>query len=248
MKRKLIIFLLFITSLSLWANDMSVGNSFLQKGKFEDAIREYERLVNEDYVGFELFYNLGSAYEMKGDKFNALLNFEKALLVKPASKIAIQRVNNINAGLPDHPPVFDQSGILLFFNRIQYGLSIDTWAILSIVFMLFLPVTIFSVYKFPSLKFKKLLFSLNLVWFILSGLCVLMARNGYHHRYMNIRGLVNKETITVKSLPEENAAIVFNLHHGTSVEVEDSSNHMYFIRFANQEGWIAKSDINRIHL
>lgn len=248
MRLKYLLIILSWWPLHITASDLTEANSFLKSGDLDKAIVAYEAMLNQDYVGFELFYNLGTAYEKKGDRFKALLNFERASLLKPADVNTRSRINEINAELIDHPPIFENTGLLSVLNRIQYSLPIDGWAALSIFFMFCIPLSIFIVYKFEHLPRKKLIFSLNILWFTLSAISLIIARNVYHHKYLELHGLVNKESIAVKSNPDPNAAILFNLHECTKVEVSDSSGLMYFIRFAEKSGWINKSDIHTIAL
>lgn len=230
------------------ASDLSEANRYLKSGEYEKAIEVYESRVEEGYVSFELFYNLGVAYNKQNNQLKALLNFEKAALVNPLNSDTRSQINDINISLVDKPPIYDSAGLMSVLSQVQFMLSIDTWAILSIFFMILIPVSVFMVYKFKRFKGRSAILGLCIVWFLLSGLCVLMARNGYHYKYLHLQGLVNKESISVKSTPESNSAILFNLHQATKVEVTDSVESMFHIKFIEQEGWVAKSDILRITL
>lgn len=220
----------------------------LKNGDYDNAIREYENKVNEGYIGHELFFNLATAYQKKGVIDKALLNFEKALRLKPLDKPTRDQIIELNLRLQDKPPIYEDTGLLAFFKKIQFSLSIDSWAFLSIVFMIILALSIFISYKFRKMKGRQLIFLSSILWFVLSGFSVVMARNNYHFKYLHSEGIVNKESIKVFDRAEANSVILFNLHSGTKVDINDSTASMYHIQFAEKEGWIINKDVQKIEL
>ena len=197
----------------------------------------------------DMIYAPGGNYFLKnGDYDKAILNFEKALRLKPLDKITKTEIINLNLKLQDRPPIYEDTGLLAFFKMVQFSLSIDAWAFLSIVFMLMLTLAIFISYKFQKMKGRQIIFLSSILWFILSGFGVVMARNNYHFKYLQTEGIVNSESIKVFDRAEPNSVILFNLHLGTKVEIDDSSSNMYHIQFAEKKGWIMNKDVQKIEL
>src|SRR5690242_14073364 len=74
----------------LYASSMTEVNEWMQKKDYEKAIVGYEALIAEGYKGFGLFFNLGTCYQKTGNVPKAILNFEKALRIKPNHTITKQ--------------------------------------------------------------------------------------------------------------------------------------------------------------
>jgi tetratricopeptide (TPR) repeat protein len=239
---------LFFSYANSFAATLDDGNNFLKKGQLNEAIQSYETLVKEGYIGHELFFNLGTAYAKKGNASQAVFNFEKALRLKPMDELTRQQLIQLNLKLQDKPSIYEDTGLLAFIKKVQFALSIDAWAFLSILFMLMLALAIFISYKFQQLKSRKFIFLSSIVWFLLSGFSVLMARNSYHFKYLQLEGVVHSESIKVFDQPDPNSVIQFNLHQGTKVEIDDSTANMYHIRYAEKKGWIVNKDVQKIEL
>jgi len=248
---KLIVLLVISFSCNFSYADDTHGtglNDYLENGNYDKAIESYEAKVKQGLISHELFFNLATAYQKKGIVDKALLNFEKALRLKPLDKITRDQITELNLKLQDKPPIYEDTGLLAFFKKIQFSLSIDAWAFLSILCMIMLALVIFISYKFQKMKGRQLIFLSSVVWLILSGFSVVMARNNYHYKYLHTEGIVNNESIKVFDRAEANSVILFNLHLGTKVEIDDSSSNMYHIEFAEKEGWIMHKDVQKIEL
>src|SRR5687767_9545522 len=181
----------------LHASGLDECNDLLKSGNDTMAISCYDYFVREGYISHELFFNLGTAYQKQGNIPLAILNFEKALRMKPLDPATKQQLVQLNLKLQDKPVIYDDSGLLAFFNKVQFSMGVDAWAFLSIFMMLLVPVVIFISYKFKTLKSRKLIFMSSILWFLLSGFSVVMARNNYHYRYLHTEGIVMTESAVI---------------------------------------------------
>jgi len=66
-----------------WQAHSNMGFIYLTKGKFEEAIREYEITVRLNSKSADLYNNLGAAYNKTGNAEQAKYNFEKSLQINP---------------------------------------------------------------------------------------------------------------------------------------------------------------------
>jgi tetratricopeptide (TPR) repeat protein len=236
------------TLLTGWAVSLDEGNTLLKNGQIDEAIQSYEGIVQQGYIGHELFFNLGTAYSKKGNISKALYNFEKAMRLSPLDKATRQQIVQINLRQQDKPPIYEDTGLLAFIKRIQFGLGIDVWAGLSIFFMCLFALVVFISYRFKGLKARKTIFLSSILWILCSAASVLMARNSYHYKYLHTEGIVGKESVRVFEQPDPNATISFNLHEGAKVEINDSTSTMYRIQFAEKKGWMLRNDVWKIEL
>jgi tetratricopeptide (TPR) repeat protein len=246
------------TSLCVWgaifigsfaqAASMESGNTFLKNGQLDEAIQSYELIVQEGYIGHELFFNLGTAYAKKGNISKALFNFEKAIRLKPLDRATRQQIIQLNLRQQDKPPIYEDTGILAMIKKLQFGLGIDVWALLSIIAMVLFALAIFISYRYQGLKARKTIFLSSGLWLLLCAVSVLMARNSYHYTYLHTEGVVGKESVRIFEQPDPNSTISFNLHEGAKVEINDSTSAMFHVQFAEKKGWILRNDVWKIEL
>ena len=241
------IFCLLILS-SANAATMDEANELLKKGQLDEAIESYGLIVKDGYIGYELFFNLATAYSKKGDISNSILNFEKALRIKPTSTLTKQQLEQLNLKLRDKPSIYKDDGFLGFFDKLQFALSVDAWAILSICLMLLVSLVIWVSYKFQHLKSRKLIFSSCIFWFLLSCISFFICRNCYQYKYLQQEAIIFPESIKVFDQPDLNSTILFNLHQGTKVEILNKTSNMYFVQYAEKKGWINMKDVQKIEL
>jgi len=92
MKEKIVIFgllLLLLPLLQAKSNTESAsalftkGNKSYDEGKFDQAIAEYEKIVNLGIKNYQVFYNLGNAYFRQNQLWKAILNYRRAFVLKP---------------------------------------------------------------------------------------------------------------------------------------------------------------------
>ncbi|MBA3963334.1 MAG: tetratricopeptide repeat protein, partial [Chthoniobacterales bacterium] len=62
---------------------LASANTAYAAGRFPEAIKTYEGLVQDHHWSASLFYDLGNAYFRVGDFGRAILNYERALALNP---------------------------------------------------------------------------------------------------------------------------------------------------------------------
>lgn len=59
------------------------ANQFYSDGNYEDAVNQYESILNSGYESSELYFNLGNAYFKLNQIPSAILYYEKARKLAP---------------------------------------------------------------------------------------------------------------------------------------------------------------------
>lgn len=75
------------------------GNEAFGLGRFDEAIRDYEQLVELGVWDADVFYNLGTAYARTGRLGPAILNLERALTVEPGHAEARDNLRTVRRAL-----------------------------------------------------------------------------------------------------------------------------------------------------
>ena len=102
---------------------VNVAKKLLSAGKYDEAIEKVSQAIEKDPGTFILYYNRALAYEKKGDKDKALLDYKMTLELKPDFLLALSAVGNIFAKNSDFP------GAVKYYKKaVEQGLT-DTLAL-----------------------------------------------------------------------------------------------------------------------
>jgi tetratricopeptide (TPR) repeat protein len=236
-----LIFLGLVTSYSA-ANPSSLleeANEAYKRSEYGYAAELYEQILLDGFSSAALLYNLGNAHYKNNRIGLAILNYERALKLKPLDEdimhnLEVARNRTIDR-LEQRP--------LLFYERWYMSAwslqSVDGWGITIIVFVvLFLLAT--ALYLFSrTLLYKKSFFYLMLFFFVLAMLSALFARKQYKRLYSQKEAIVLQPRVTAKSSPSSQSPDLFLMHEGTKIFIRNNLGNWYEISLPNGNvGWI----------
>lgn len=245
---KNILYLFFLTTQFFFAqSSFEKGNFLYQKGKYEQAISEYESVLATKNHSAELYFNIGNCYYKLNKVAPAIYNYEKALALnsddaeiqnnlKFAQKMTIDEVKDV-------PKVGFSKMIHNFASIFHY----NTWAWVSVGFSaLFL--VFFIGYYFSQITFYKRIFFFGM--FILFFLLLITVSMAFFEKnnFENERpAIVFVNAVEIKSEPQKGSSTVFTLHEGTKVFVQETLDSWKKIQLTDgTEGWIEKNTIKEV--
>lgn len=214
---------------------------------FSTAIQFYE-LILEQGEAAEIYYNLGNSYYKADNIAKAILNYERALLLKPGNgdiraNLEIARSKTIDK-VEETPDIFFIGWIKSLIN----STSVDVWAKWAIVFFLLLIASLYFFFFSKQVLMKKIGFISGIV-FLLFMVCA----NSFASYQKKI--LLNRDTaiiinpsVTVRSTPNENGTNLFILHEGGKVKIKDNSMKAWkeIVLEDGKVGWVMASDLEVI--
>jgi tetratricopeptide (TPR) repeat protein len=251
MKKSAILFILIVYTITASAQKLydlvEKGNMNYMSGNYEEAIKNYQSVVDSGYESAELYYNLGNAY-YKSNKFTmALANYEKASLLDPddeeilhnlemVRQLAIDKIDKLPEFLPKQ-----------WYRRFIGILKTDQWAYISLItfpLSLLLFLTYFFVRK---IGIRKTAFWLALVLMFISLSTFVFSYNQKKLVYDNSYAIIITPSVTIKSSPDESGTELFQLHEGTKVEIIDQLGDWKEIKLSDGNvGWLKMSDLIRL--
>lgn len=241
-------FLCAISSFGLDQKDMlSKANKAYGTGSYAEAAELYQKIAETGLEAPELYYNLGNSYFKLHDYAHAILWYERAKRLDPSSEDIDFNLNVANTKISDKIEPLPEMFYKRWFSSIIQLLSVDSWAKLSIVFLiaglggfvLFLVSRVLILRK-TGFWFGAVLIAFCLVFFGLSWI-------GNRQLTSTSYAIVFAPTITVKSSPDEKSTDLFVIHEGTKVILLDNISGWYEIKIANGSvGWLPMSALEKI--
>jgi hypothetical protein len=134
-----------------------------------------------------------------------------------------------------------------WFTNLVTIYSTNTWAILSLLTLIF-GLVVFLIYFFSfKLKVKKLSFYLATV---LIGIAILSFAFSAKSKNIVLHtngAIVMQPTVTLKSSPRQTGTNLFVVHEGTKVYIISQLDNWYEIKLTDgKQGWLEKSDVEPI--
>ncbi|MBR5728816.1 MAG: BatD family protein [Prevotella sp.] len=217
------------------------------KGNYVQAIKDYEELLKSKKSA-ALYYNLGNAYYRTDNITQAVLAYERALLLSPGDddikfNLQMARSKTIDKITPESEMFFFSWG-----RSLVNLMSVDGWATLSIV-SIALALVLLLVYLFSSATgLRKVGFFGGILLIILFVLSTIFA---HQQRSMleNRKGaIVITPSLTIKKTPSAGSSDVSVIHEGTRVDItDDTMRDWKAVRLADgREGWVPANQIEKI--
>ena len=245
----LVFYLLLTPSLLTPASAVTKAeaDSSYVRGQYQQAITQYEALLKQG-ASADLYYNLGNAYYRTENIPEAVLNYERALLLSPGDRdirfnLQIARSKTFDKIVPESEMFF-----VTWYRSLVSMMSVDAWARTALV-SLAITIILLLVYLFSErIWLRKAGF--------FGGVALLLLFVGANiFAWQQKKDLLNRKgaiifapAVTVKSTPAANGTDLFILHEGTKVVITDGSMKEWKeIRLADgKEGWIESKHIRVI--
>ncbi|MCC6384683.1 MAG: tetratricopeptide repeat protein [Bacteroidia bacterium] len=251
--RKLLIqtSLVIVLAHPVWAANQQMlfdsANTLYQHQKYSEAVSLYNQMIQSGFVSAEIYFNLGNAYYKTADIPASILNYERALRLKPddpdiefnlklANSLTIDKIEPI-------PQVFYKKwwkSFILKSSALKRALaaSLLLWiCFICVAAWLFIP---------PA-RIRKIAFSLSLVSLAFATGLFLLAYAQQHYLNNSKEGIIFQTNVYVKSSPDENSNNLFMLHGGAKVQLIDELNEWKRIRLPNgHEGWLRNEAVQKI--
>ena len=223
------------------------ADSAYVQGNYQKAIELYSTLLKEGQSA-DIYYNLGNAYYRTEEITQAILAYERALLLSPGDadirfNLQLARTKTIDKMVPQ-----SEFFVVTWYRSLVNQMSVDGWAYTSLV-LLALTIILSLLYLFSSpVWLRKVGFFgglLTLLFFVLANLFAWQQKQTLMHRD---GAIVTGSAVSVKSTPAASGTDLFILHEGTKVIVtDDTMSDWREIRMPDGKvGWVETTQIEII--
>jgi tetratricopeptide (TPR) repeat protein len=223
------------------------ANELYKHGDYENAIKAYEKMLNEGNLSADIYFNLGNSYYKTGNVSKSIVNYERALKLTPDDEDINFNLRIAQLKVADKIEPLPEIFYVRWLKALTAELPLSTWStiFLACFWLLFIAA---AVYLFAtSSAGKKAAFTFILIFMFLSLSSFLIARDSHRITKDKIDAVIATASVYVKSSPDEKGNDLFILHEGTKVNVLDELGEWKKIRIANGTvGWLKAHDIEVI--
>ncbi len=258
MKKLSITIFATLISIAVSANTLvQKADSAYTQDNFNEAVKLYSQIIDEEGTSSELYYNLGNSYFRLGKLGKAIVCYERAIILDPQNEDATANLEFVNSQITDKP---GDNGTWIYNTFYKFVISkhTNTWAIMALVVFLLLLSSI-SLYIFSSkVSLKKMGFFSGIIFIITTVSMIIFAYKSAQYSTTHNKAIVIEPSTILSTsprIPKDRTEEAMLLHEGTKVEIIDSITDTgntsgikwYDVKVSNNHrAWIKSTDIEII--
>ena len=236
-------FLLVICSVFA-QSDFEAANAAYADGRYDEAATLYQSLLDEQ-PNATLYYNLGNARFKQGELAQAILNYERALRLKPNYKDAKYNLAFAQSRIVDNIP--EQDFFLSSWARtVRNQLSERTWIRSSIALFILALAGLLLFLLGRAMWVRKTAFHTAWIALLFSLVTGLNAASLHNRDTLRNEAIITQGVVNAKSSPDRSGTDLFTLHEGTKVTIRETIGEWVNVHVGSNEGWIRSSNLERI--
>ncbi len=214
-----------------------------EESKYDEAIKEYSKLLERGLESGNLYYNLGNCYFKKGEVGFAILNYERAKKLIPRDrdlKANYRHAKSLITGNSRRVRKILPLRLIYKFSE-QFAIDDLTVCLFSMYFVAVIIIVVGVIFKMNKKYFLTLL-SVLIIGFALGTFSFYSKVS-----LLDKEAIVVKEAVNAKFEPFDKATTHFTLYEGMKVCVLSSREEWCKIeRHDGKAGWIKKSALELI--
>lgn len=255
MRKTLIAAVLTVTLLSGYGNENGTNISEMNaqaaeayKNKnYDEALNIYSRMINNDRVSADVYYNIGNCYYRNGDVAKAILNYERALKIDPSMEDAAENLLIANSKKQDKIDDVGEFVITRWMKKVVNIASSDTWANIAMVMLIVLIGCVMTYIFVESAIANKISFYAGGVATLLLIITIVFSFTQMSNQKDETSAIVMSPSVTIKSTPDESGTNITVVHEGVKVTVMSELSEWVEVKLPNGSvGWSEKCDIEKI--
>lgn len=219
------------------------GNESYEAADFDQAIGQYERIIDLGIRNSKVFYNLGNAYFRKNQLGRAILNYRRALSLDPRDEDSMANLRFAKLFILDK---IEEQRINPLSNLLH--LFLDLWSVdeltifVSLSYCLSIVIAILVLFRRSK---RALLWGLTIFLVVLIIFSTSFATKLYFGSVES--GVVIVPEAEVRSGPGGDYTLQFTGHEGLEFQINEEAEGWYRISLPNGvKGWIPREAVEII--
>lgn len=245
---KNIFYILLLTTQVFFAqNGFEMGNDLYKAGKYEQAIDAYGSVLKTNQHSSELYFNLGNCYYKLNKVAPAIYSYEKALVLSPNDRVVENNLRFAQKRTIDEVKVVPKVGFAKLLRDFTAIYHYNTWAWVAIGLAISFLLAFLGYYFSETTVVKRISFFVMFALVVFIFIVVAAAVFEKSHYDNEKPAIVFAEIAEVRSEPQKGSPVIFLLHEGTKVYVEEKVDSWKKVQLTDgTEGWIENSAIKEV--
>ncbi len=223
------------------------GNELYRAGKYQEAVKEYKRIIKQGYISDEIYFNLGNAYYRDEQLARAILSYERAAQIHPNDPDIEHNLKLVYLKTIDRIEPVPEMFLIQWMHTIGSLMSPETvriFFILSWTLLFGSLATMYLVLHQSILRSARILFFISLTSVVLWA--AMLGIQSFQETGQN-KAIVTVQTVTAKSSPDAKSLDAFVIHEGLKVKIADAVGDWVKITLVDGKvGWIPADQCERI--
>lgn len=251
MKRFFLIMSLLLMVSNAWGQEPQTlarqADELYRHGQYDSALTLYDSALATGYTSADLHYNLGNTHYRLEHIGQAILNYERALRIKPGMRDAKENLALANSKTQDRITELPRLFLVNWYHSLCTHLTPKTWRVIWLVLFALLAAAVATFMLARELPLRKATFSLAIAAGVLLLLATALLISSTRHYNAHAEAIVIDEAIAVRNSPEQQSLEKLILHEGAKVTVTESLAGWEKITLADgTTGWCESHNIERI--
>lgn len=246
--RKLFYIFFIINTLPLFSQTKTDADSAYARNEYQQAAAMYEQIIEEQGISADVYYNLGNAYFKQDNIAKAILNYERALKLNPASDDIAFNLELANSKTIDKVEAQPSFFITTWYKGLLNSATETTWAVWAIIFFIIAVISILGYLYLSAVIIRKIGFISACICIVLCVIFNIFASQQRNYLLNHTDAIIMEQSLDVKSTPDEQGTLLFVIHEGHKVKiVDDSMQNWKEIQLEDgKQGWVKSTDIEVI--
>lgn len=246
-KSTILLIFLFYFSCNSFCNDLKDAEKAYDSKNFKISIHHYQKLINEGYKSYQLYFNLGNSYYRNNELGKAIYYYELASKSNPADDDIKINLAIATSKTIDKVNSKENFFITAIKTNILLSFSTFTWSIFTISFISLASILFFIFINSNNILIKRISFIGTCFCFILFTLSYFLGYTSLKSKSENKFAIITSKEIKILNEPTISGISKFNLHEGTKIRIVENKGEWILIKLDNgNEGWIKTTDIGII--
>jgi tetratricopeptide (TPR) repeat protein len=230
------------------------SNPFLEKAeraydskKYKEAIESYEKLVEEGYTSYQLYFNLGNAYYRNNDLGKAIYYYELARKIEPNDEDVRINLAIASGKTIDKIDAKENFFISAVKTNILSSFSTTAWAWITVFSLVGACLLFFVFVNSNTLLIKRIALLVSSLLVISFVVTYFLGSSAMNAKYENKFAIILSKEVKIMNEPTALAKSKFSLHEGTKIRVVENNGNWLLIKLDNgNEGWVKMNDVGII--